>query len=121
MVGVRAPDTCRFLIWGGHGWVASQLYDLLKRQGRHVEITTVRMEDVPGVRRVLDDVKPTHVFNCAGKTGRPNVDWCEDHKLETVTANVTGTLNLAHECEMRDIHLTVFATGCKYYQRGSTN
>ena len=71
------------------------------------------MEDVPGVQRVLDEVKPTHVLNCAGKTGRPNVDWCESHKLETVEANVTGTLALAHQCELRDIHLTVFATGCE--------
>lgn len=26
-------------------------------------------------------VKPTHVLNAAGLTGRPNVDWCEDHKV----------------------------------------
>jgi hypothetical protein len=26
-------------------------------------------------------VKPTHVLNAAGVTGRPNVDWCEDHKV----------------------------------------
>ena len=25
--------------------------------------------------------KPTHVLNAAGLTGRPNVDWCEDHKV----------------------------------------
>lgn len=28
-------------------------------------------------------VKPTHVLNAAGLTGRPNVDWCEDHKAGT--------------------------------------
>ena len=28
-------------------------------------------------------VKPTHVLNAAGLTGRPNVDWCEDHKVST--------------------------------------
>ena len=26
-------------------------------------------------------VKPTHILNAAGITGRPNVDWCEDHKV----------------------------------------
>jgi hypothetical protein len=26
-------------------------------------------------------VKPTHILNAAGVTGRPNVDWCEDHKV----------------------------------------
>ena len=113
MVGIQVPDTCRFLIWGGNGWVAGLLYDLLKSQGRYVETTNVRMEDRPEVQRVLDEVKPTRVFNCAGKTGRPNVDWCDKYPLETVEANVIGTLALAYQCEMRDIHLTVFATGCQ--------
>lgn len=26
-------------------------------------------------------VKPTHVLNAAGLTGRPNVDWCETHRV----------------------------------------
>jgi dTDP-4-dehydrorhamnose reductase len=60
----------------------------------------------------LDEIKPTHVLNAAGVTGRPNVDWCEDHKDETVRANVIGTLNLSDLCSLRDIHCTVFATGC---------
>ena len=29
----------------------------------------------------LLQVKPTHILNAAGLTGRPNVDWCEDHKV----------------------------------------
>lgn len=30
-------------------------------------------------------VKPTHVLNAAGLTGRPNVDWCETHKVSQST------------------------------------
>ena len=30
---------------------------------------------LPRLRRELDEVKPTHVLNAAGITGRPNVDW----------------------------------------------
>ena len=29
----------------------------------------------------LPQFKPTHVLNAAGLTGRPNVDWCESHKV----------------------------------------
>ncbi|CAN1351783.1 Bifunctional dTDP-4-dehydrorhamnose 3,5-epimerase/dTDP-4-dehydrorhamnose reductase [Linum perenne] len=43
----------------------------------------------------IDVVKPTHVFNAAGVTGRPNVDWCETHETETIRANVIGVLTLA--------------------------
>ena len=73
------------------------------------------MDHQAEVCRVLDEVKPTHVINCAGKTGRPNVDWCEDHKLETIESNVTGTLILVKACHDRNIHVTVMATGCKLY------
>jgi dTDP-4-dehydrorhamnose reductase len=36
----------------------------------HVMPRQVRMENREDVARVLDDVKPTHVINCAGITGR---------------------------------------------------
>ncbi|KAK4550071.1 hypothetical protein LTR36_003038 [Oleoguttula mirabilis] len=107
-------EPSRFLIWGQGGWVATHLETLLHSQGKDVTSTGVRMENQAEVCRVLDDVKPTHVINCAGKTGRPNVDWCEDHKLETIRANVIGTLILADECEKRGVHVTIMATGCIY-------
>ncbi|KAH8803071.1 hypothetical protein F5884DRAFT_739090 [Xylogone sp. PMI_703] len=103
-----------FLIWGGEGWVAGHLRDLLKSQGKEVYTTTIRMQDREAVLQELKRVKPTHVFNCAGCTGRPNVDWCEDHKEETIRSNVIGTLNLADCCYLEGIHITVFATGCIY-------
>ena len=30
-------------------------------------------------------MKPTHVLNAAGVTGRPNVDWCESHKVGVIS------------------------------------
>ena len=70
------------------------------------------MQNRESLAAELDRIKPTHVLNAAGVTGRPNVDWCEDHRAETVRANVIGTLNLSDLCEDRGIHCTVFATGC---------
>lgn len=49
---------------------------------------------------------------CNPVTGRPNIDWCEDHKPETIRANVVGTLNVADLTMARGIHCTVYATGC---------
>ncbi|KAF5253912.1 hypothetical protein FANTH_1237 [Fusarium anthophilum] len=109
---IRIPN--RFLIWGGHGWIAGLLKDLLLRQGKEVYTTTIRMEDRDSVAKALEVFKPTHVLNAAGCTGRPNVDWCEDNKAQTVLSNVIGTLTLADECSRRGIHCTVFATGCIY-------
>ncbi|KAF5967097.1 dTDP-glucose 4 6-dehydratase [Fusarium coicis] len=112
--GLHLRRQNRFLIWGGHGWIAGLLKDLLLRQGKEVYTTTIRMEDRENVAKALEVLKPTHVLNAAGCTGRPNVDWCEDNKAQTVISNVIGTLTLADECSRRDIHCTVFATGCIY-------
>ena len=50
-------------------------------------------------------------MNAAGLTGRPNVDWYETHRQETIRVNVIGTLTLADLCAMHGIHMTNFATG----------
>uniref|UniRef100_A0A7S0TSC3 NAD-dependent epimerase/dehydratase domain-containing protein n=1 Tax=Hemiselmis andersenii TaxID=464988 RepID=A0A7S0TSC3_HEMAN len=60
----------------------------------------------------LDRIKPTHVIVAAGLTGRPNVDWCETHKQDTIRVNVIGTLNIADTCTKRGIHCMIYATGC---------
>ncbi|KAF2460261.1 hypothetical protein BDY21DRAFT_369315 [Lineolata rhizophorae] len=103
-----------YLIWGGDGWIAGLLRELLFEQGKAVFTTTVRMENRQAVVAELDRIKPTHVFNCAGCTGRPNVDWCEDNKEATIRSNAIGALNLTDCCYLAGVHITVFATGCIY-------
>ena len=62
----------------------------------------------------IEEYKPTHVLNAAGVTGRPNVDWCESHKVETLRTNVIGTLTCADCCLLKGVHYTLYATGCIY-------
>jgi hypothetical protein len=59
----------------------------------------------------IASTKPSHVFNAAGVTGRPNVDWCESHKVETIRANVVGTLTLADVCKQSNLLLINFEQG----------
>jgi len=67
------------------------------------------------IRLMLKAYKPDVLINCIGKTGRPNVDWCEDHKAETYMANVTLPAILASECEKLGIHLIHIGSGCIYF------
>jgi 3,5-epimerase/4-reductase len=103
----------RYLVIGPNGWIGQKLVSLLHSQNADVHTTLARMEDMASISAALDEIKPDCVINCAGKTGRPNIDWCEDHRVETVESNVIGTLVVASECAKRGIHLTVLATGCK--------
>jgi hypothetical protein len=50
-------------------------------QGANFNISSARLENREAVIADIDKYKPTNVLNCAGVTGRPNVDWCEDHKV----------------------------------------
>ncbi|PHH89524.1 hypothetical protein CDD83_5857 [Cordyceps sp. RAO-2017] len=104
----------RFLIWGAEGWIAGHLVALLRRQGKEVTTTKIRMENRETVALKLAKVRPTHVFNAAGCTGRPNVDWCEENKEATLRSNAIGALNLVDCCFQARVHCTVLATGCIY-------
>lgn len=70
--------------------------------------------DQAGVRAVLHAEKPDVVINCAGKTGVPNVDWCEDHKMETLRSNVTGPLVLLEESAAVGAYFVHLSSGCIY-------
>jgi UDP-glucose 4,6-dehydratase len=84
----------RFLIYGRTGWIGGLLGKLCEKQGIPHEYGLGRLEDRQAVEADIQRVNPTHIFNAAGVTGRPNVDWCEIHRVETLRANVIGVLNL---------------------------
>ena len=71
--------------------------------------------DRVAVSAVLRDHHADAVLNCAGKTGRPNVDWCETHQEETYRSNVLGPLILAEECRKQGAYLLHFGSGCIFY------
>jgi len=109
--GEKAP---MFLVYGRTGWIGGKLGKLLTEQGHKWTYGRARLEDR---KAVIDDIKRskcTHILCAAGVTGRPNVDWCEDHKTETIRANVIGILNMCDVALLNDVHVTNFATGCIY-------
>mmetsp|Transcript_19466 Transcript_19466/g.30467 ORF Transcript_19466/g.30467 Transcript_19466/m.30467 type:complete len:289 (+) Transcript_19466:449-1315(+) len=87
---------------------------MLEAEGKTVICASSRMENRESVAKELDEHKPTRVLVASGLTGRPNVDWCETNKEATIRVNVNGSLNLADLCSARNIHMTLFATGCIY-------
>lgn len=108
---VRNPDL-KFLVYGRTGWLGGLLGKLCEKQGIAYEYGSGRLENRSSLEADIAAVKPTHVFNAAGVTGRPNVDWCESHKVETIRANVVGTLTLADVCKQNSLVLINYATGC---------
>jgi 3,5-epimerase/4-reductase len=100
------------LIFGKNGWIGGQMGAICEAQGIAHKYATTRLQNTEAVTKELQEIKPTHVINAAGVTGRPNVDWCESHRPETIRSNVIGTLNLIDLCYQNKIHVTNLATGC---------
>ncbi|GJT74218.1 trifunctional UDP-glucose 4,6-dehydratase/UDP-4-keto-6-deoxy-D-glucose 3,5-epimerase/UDP-4-keto-L-rhamnose-reductase RHM1 [Tanacetum coccineum] len=86
--------------------VATLLKNQLYEYGRG------RLEDRSQLLSDIQTIKHTHVFNAAGVTCRPNLDWCESHKTETICTNVTGTLNLADVYREHGLLMINYASGC---------
>ena len=103
-----------YLIFGAQGWIGEKLATILISQGHTVIKAQSRLENRESVEAEILAAKPDFVLNAAGKTGRPNVDWCEDHKQEVIRANLIGALTLADLCFKHGIHMTNFGTGCIY-------
>lgn len=103
---------CRMkvLIFGGRGYLGQQFLTIFP----DAITPSADIADREAVSQILEREKPDVVINCAGKTGRPNVDWCEEHKEETIHANVLGPLVLQEECSKRGIYWVHMSSGCIY-------
>ncbi|MBI4250277.1 sugar nucleotide-binding protein [Candidatus Uhrbacteria bacterium] len=100
----------KYLIFG-NGYIGNKFKDAL---GGEAVISGVDIADYQAVKQELAQQKPDAVINCAGKTGKPNVDWCEDHKLETISSNVAGPLTLLRACGEEGIYWAHVGSGCVY-------
>ncbi len=70
---------------------------------------------VKDVEDLLDEHKPDSVLNAAGVVGKPNVDWCETHQLETVAGNTTLPIMIAEACQKKGVYMLHMGTGCIFY------
>lgn len=105
----------RYLIFGGkNGWLAQRFNKFLSDS----LISEVDATDLKAVRKELDEKQPEIVINAVGITGRPNIDWCENHKLETIAGNVTAPLNILQACQEKKIYLVHFGSGCIFQGKG---
>ena len=104
-----------FLVFGGKtGWMGQKMVQLLEERGHTVFAAESRLENREALDREIGKISPDFIINCAGVTGVPNVDWCEDHKIETIRTNIIGILNLIDVAYLRNIPVTNFASGCIY-------
>lgn len=99
----------KYLIFG-NGYLANKFKDALD----NAVIDPARIDDEQQVRDAILNHKPDVVINCAARTGTPNIDWCEDHKLETLQSNLYGPMTLLRVCEELNQYWVQLGSGCIY-------
>jgi len=93
----------------GKGYLGKRIADYMG-----YEISNHRVGDPDLLELCLKLENPDIVINAAGKTGRPNIDWCEDHKEETVFGNVVVPVLLSTKCSELGIKFVHIGSGCVY-------
>jgi dTDP-4-dehydrorhamnose reductase len=63
---------------------------------------------------LLKEMRPEFLINCAGYTGKPNVDACELHKSECVFGNVVLPGIISTACERAGVPWGHVSSGCIY-------
>lgn len=108
---VTLEPVIEYAVMGHTGFLGQHVVKVLEEQKLPYYCMTSRLESLDDIRRELKRVRPKYVICAAGVGGRPNIDWCERHKSETVMGNVVGQLNVAHVCKELGIHCTLFGSG----------
>jgi dTDP-4-dehydrorhamnose reductase len=100
----------KYLIFG-NGWIGNRLLDLLP----DAQISQVDILDIEAVKLAIEVHTPDVVINAAGKTGKPNIDWCEasnDNRRLTTYVNAFGARNVADACTELGAKLVHISSGC---------
>jgi dTDP-4-dehydrorhamnose reductase len=110
----------KLYLLGHRGYVGGWIEQYFSARGYELETIEVDVTDLELVRVALEDVKDSVVINATGKTGKPNVDWCEDHRLETTAVNVTGAINVCQVASEQGNYVVQIGSGCIFSGDGET-
>jgi dTDP-4-dehydrorhamnose reductase len=105
------------LLLGGTGYIGEAFRRDLER--RELRFKNLSRSDVDythfdSLLAFLKTNRPEFVINCAGYTGKPNVDACETAKADTLAGNTVLPLTIAAACAAADIPWGHVSSGCIY-------
>jgi 3,5-epimerase/4-reductase len=109
--------TTTVLVYGGKGWIASQIIPLFQEQGWNVVCSQKRADNTSEVRKEIATVKPDRVVCLLGRThgeGINSIDYLEQpgKLVDNLRDNLYAPLSLSMICSFAGIHFTYLGTGC---------
>jgi 3,5-epimerase/4-reductase len=98
-----------YLIFG-NGYLGNRFHEYLPKS----IIVNQKINTLEDIRSQVDTFRPKVIIDCVGKTGKPNLDWCESNKEKTFFSNVTIPTLIAEVCKERDIYMIHIGSGSIY-------
>lgn len=105
------------LLLGGTGYIGEAFARELARRDlafRNLSRREVEYTRFDALHALLQANRPEFVVNCAGYTGKPNVDACETAKADTLAGNTVLPLTIAAACAAARIPWGHVSSGCIY-------
>jgi dTDP-4-dehydrorhamnose reductase len=105
------------LLLGATGYIGEAFAaELQRRKSEFVTLSRTQAEYTrfDSLLEYLRAKKPAFVINCAGFTGKPNVDACELDKAGTLLGNTLLPQTIAHACAAAGIPWGHISSGCIY-------
>ncbi len=104
----------RIYILGASGFLGRRCRDYLLSNKYEVIDKRVDVTNYDSLRSVFSKKSPDVVINFAGVRAYPTIDWCEDHKKETVQVNVSGAINAMLAALEVGAYPIQISSGCVY-------
>jgi len=107
------------LLLGSSGYIGQEFYKQLFQKGVPSRSCSVPTKELT-YRHLVElhkSLKLTAIVNCAGYTGKPNVDACETDKHNTIYGNVVVPEMLSSFCCNNKVIFAHVSSGCIYTGR----
>ena len=111
----QMPGNCKKIyILGATGFLGASATDYFRAKGYQLLTDRIDVTDRIGLEKQFQKTKPDTVINLVGAKASPNIDWCEDHKEETVAINVGGAINVMLAAFKVGAYPIQISSGCIY-------
>jgi len=99
----------KYLIFG-NGYIGNRFNNFLEDS----IVSDARITNVSVAIEEINKYNSEIIINCIGRTGNPNIDWCEEHKMETTESNVLVPGYILQACQILNKRMVHIGSGDLY-------
>ncbi|MFA6307480.1 MAG: sugar nucleotide-binding protein [Patescibacteria group bacterium] len=98
----------------GEGYLVTRCAETWEKDNQ-VILSDKKIKTIQDVEKLINEHNPDVLLSAAGIVGRPNVDWCETHPMETINGNTVLPIIIAEACRNKKTYMLHMSTGCAFY------